>query len=126
MELIVKSLQGSYLVSGLEEGTTIGELKRMLHQQHSQQVPEPEEQCLVGVWCSWQRALAAACIAHNSGMLMMGVLLSQVYRHAVLTSADAALQHLGITHGEQLVMLPPRPAIKRPRAQTTPVRVDVV
>lgn len=47
MELHVKSLQGSYVVSGLEGGTTISELKRMLHQQHEQQVPEPEEQCLV-------------------------------------------------------------------------------
>jgi len=47
MELLVKSLAGSYLVSGLEDGTTIADLKRLLHQQHSQ-APEPEEQCLVG------------------------------------------------------------------------------
>jgi len=48
----------------------------------------------------------------------------QVYRNAVLTSADAALQHLGITHGDQLVLLAARPAVKRPRAQTTPVGVE--
>lgn len=48
MELLIKSLQGSYLVSGLESEATVADVKRLLHQQHMQQVPEPEEQCLVG------------------------------------------------------------------------------
>jgi hypothetical protein len=47
---------------------------------------------------------------------------TQVFKHNVLSGSDAVLQQLGITHGDQLVMLPARPAIKRPRAQTTPVR----
>lgn len=47
---------------------------------------------------------------------------TQVFKHSVLSGSDAGLQQLGITHGDQLVMLPARPAIKRPRAQTTPVR----
>jgi hypothetical protein len=46
----------------------------------------------------------------------------QVFRHSLLSASDAVLQQLGITHGDQLVMLPSRPTIKRPRAQTTPVR----
>jgi hypothetical protein len=46
MDITVKSFQGSYLVSGVEDGTTVAELKRMLHQQHSQ-APEPDKQCLV-------------------------------------------------------------------------------
>lgn len=64
MELTVKSLQGSYLVSGLESEATIADVKRLLHQQHKQQVPEPEEQCLVCALCSseWHRGLST----HNS------------------------------------------------------------
>jgi hypothetical protein len=45
----------------------------------------------------------------------------QVFNHSLLSASDAVLQQLGITHGDQLVMLPSRPTIKRPRAQTTPV-----
>lgn len=41
----------------------------------------------------------------------------------MLTAADTALHQLGITHGDLLVLLPVRPTIKRPCAQTTPVRV---
>jgi hypothetical protein len=52
MELTVRSLQGSYIVSGVESEATLADLKRMLHQQHQQQVPEPEEQCLVSALCT--------------------------------------------------------------------------
>lgn len=61
MELTVKSLQGSYLVSGLKDDSTLADLKRMLHQQYRQQVPEPEEQRLVGL-----QPAAAACM-HGMG-----------------------------------------------------------
>jgi hypothetical protein len=52
MELTVKSLQGSYIVSGVDSEATIADVKRLLHQQHKQQVPEPEEQCLVSAHCT--------------------------------------------------------------------------
>lgn len=49
MELTVRSLQGSYIVSGLDRDATVADVKQLLHKQHRQQVPEPEEQRLVGV-----------------------------------------------------------------------------
>jgi hypothetical protein len=49
MELTVRSLQGSYIVSGLDSDATVADVKQLLHKQHSQQVPEPEEQRLVSV-----------------------------------------------------------------------------
>lgn len=128
MELLIKSLEGSYLVSGLESEATIADVKCLLHQQHMQQVPEPEEQCLVGVaqcacafcccclwWLSHRQSPTHACL--------LPLTYTQVFKHSVLSGSDAGLQQLGITHGDQLVMLPARPAIKRPRAQTTPVRL---
>lgn len=129
MELTVKTLQGSYLVSGLNNESTIADLKRMLHQQYRQQVPEPEEQRLVGHQAFRLMEQQHACTARgrptddalqhlNQHRVYM---ISQVFKHSVLSSTDAALEQLGITHGDQLVMLSIRPTIKRPRAQTTPV-----
>jgi hypothetical protein len=66
MELTVKTLQGSYLVSGLDSASTLSDVKRMLHKQHRQQVPEPEEQRLVGHQAiSSRNSSMHACPAHG-------------------------------------------------------------
>eukprot|EP00879_Flechtneria_rotunda_P013637 GHRR01014244.1.p1 GENE.GHRR01014244.1~~GHRR01014244.1.p1 ORF type:complete len:205 (+),score=76.72 GHRR01014244.1:402-1016(+) len=91
MEVTVKTLRGSCIISGLSEVLTVAQLQSMLHEQHKGgplQVPAPAEQRLV-------------------------------YCQEVLP-CDAALQQLGVTNGDQLVLLFSRKIRAPPEPQATP------
>jgi hypothetical protein len=146
MELKIRTLQGSCVLSiDLEETKTVGELQALLHQQHKDDplhVPQPEKQrlvrtpmqqplptvhlvcCHVHIYMSYSADMQQL-LAHSNCQprYVLHVLrcVLQVFKQAVLP-ADAALQHVGLTSGDQLVLLVPKKLQQRPTPQSTPVR----
>lgn len=127
MELTIKTLQGSCVLSGVADTMTVAELQDLLHQQHKDDqlaLPRPQQQRLVRstspvhanacahVWCA-----RVECVDQHTFPVL------QIFKQAVLP-ADAALQQVGVANGDQLVLLVPQKPQQPPSTQTTPVGGD--